>query len=484
LTLKDAEIGEDSEDDELENLELRENAKLQERLELKKRKPVYNPNDIDETGKNSLLAQYDEEIDGKAEHVFTLDGSGSTREQKQKKVEDAEKRKMGVVISLEDLKDDKPVSDYLEPKQIKIKKSKKSKKSKSTRQKDFADDDIFTANDDSPQVDVLQVQSKKRTYDDANFVDDDDLQSRLAEQRRQALKKNRVKAADLARQIREEEENAMDGVEEIVEEGGLVLDATSEFVANIQLRNEDEEPPLSKSSPPKRSQSEEAGPEPESDDDVDMDKPADSHEPQESTTPAQAETNVTATGLDEEESISKGVGSTLAMLRQRRLIEEGHDGLNNKFVDHQKFLGEKQKREEAAERRARLQRENDRKSGRFDHMSARDREENARHTNQNREQADSRALADLFNREYKPNFEIKHTDDHGRTMGPKEAFKELSHQFHGKGSGKQKHEKRLKKIAEEKKRESMSTLDSSSHLSSSAMGNKAKKNQQAGVRLQ
>jgi U4/U6.U5 tri-snRNP-associated protein 1 len=60
----------------------------------------------------------------------------------------------------------------------------------------------------------------------------------------------------------------------------------------------------------------------------------------------------------------------------------------------------------------------------------------------------------------------------------------LSHQFHGKGSGKQKHEKRLKKIDEEKKREAMSALDGSQHAGTSAMGNKAKKNQQAGIRLQ
>ena len=36
-------------------------------------------------------------------------------------------------------------------------------------------------------------------------------------------------------------------------------------------------------------------------------------------------------------------------------------------------------------------------------------------------------------------------------MNQKEAFKHLSHMFHGKGSGKQKTEKRLKKIEDEKK---------------------------------
>jgi U4/U6.U5 tri-snRNP-associated protein 1 len=81
LTLKDTTIDENEEEgDELENLDLREREKLNEKLELKKKKPVYNPNDIEETGERSILAHYDEEIDGKKGKVFTLDGMGSTKE--------------------------------------------------------------------------------------------------------------------------------------------------------------------------------------------------------------------------------------------------------------------------------------------------------------------------------------------------------------------------------------------------------------------
>ena len=56
--------------------------------------------------------------------------------------------------------------------------------------------------------------------------------------------------------------------------------------------------------------------------------------------------------------------------------------------------------------------------------------------------------------------------------------------FLGKGSGKQKTEKRLKKIEEEKKREATSTLDSSQATGmNNAMGTTQRKNKQAGVRL-
>ena len=84
LTLKDTTIDENEEEgDELENQDLRERERLNEKLELKKRKPVYNPNDMDETGEMNILAHYDEEIDGKKgkkSKRFTLDGMGSTTE--------------------------------------------------------------------------------------------------------------------------------------------------------------------------------------------------------------------------------------------------------------------------------------------------------------------------------------------------------------------------------------------------------------------
>src|SRR5699024_5660532 len=113
-----------------------------------------------------------------------------------------------------------------------------------------------------------------------------------------------------------------------------------------------------------------------------------------------------------------------------------------------------------------------------------EREEHARWENKQRDQHDARHMADVFNREYKPDVQLKYVDEYGRLMNQKEAFKHLSHQFHGKGSGKMKTEKRLKKIDEEKQREAMSTLDSSQHTGmNNAMGATARKNRQAGVRL-
>jgi U4/U6.U5 tri-snRNP-associated protein 1 len=158
LTLKDTTIDENEEDgDELENLDLRERERLNEKLELKKKKPVYNPNDIDETGEKSILAHYDEEIEGKKTKRFTLDGKGSVAEDSI--ANGAASRAKPKAISLDILStyscnhpcgstlltpitEEEPKSDYLDLSEIKVRKPKK-KKAKSTRQKAADEDDIF-----------------------------------------------------------------------------------------------------------------------------------------------------------------------------------------------------------------------------------------------------------------------------------------------------------------------------------------------------
>ncbi|EON64693.1 hypothetical protein W97_03926 [Coniosporium apollinis CBS 100218] len=505
LTLKDAAVDDEDEGDELENLDLRAKEKLTEKIRLARRKPVYDPNAADEDGKKTILAQYDEEIDGKKRKVFTLDGQGSTAEAASAAVGDGSHKDRGIKISLDLLKDDVPVSDYVDPSEVKISKPKK-KKSKSTRKKAVDDDDIFPVQDTASaplETGAMEIDgaapngsgaaSRKRAFNQTDFVDDDDLQASLSMQRRAALKKQkRMRPEDLARQMREEA-SATPGVIESTEmpeeEPGLVIDETSEFVSNLQKPTAPEH--QRRKSPAQltaRGGSEEAAsPEPDADGDLSMAQPYanvnDVDDRKERSVSAAAD--ITATGLEEEAALTTGLGSTLNTLRQRGLIGGSAGDQSEKFRKNQFFLAEKKRIEGEAEEQARLQRERDRQNGKMDHMSAREREEYARRVNQQREQYVSRKLADLFNRQYVPNVEIKHVDEFGRHMNEKEAFKNMSHQFHGKGSGKQKTEKRLKKIEDEKKREAMSTLDSSQHTGmNTAMGATARKNRLAGVRLQ
>jgi U4/U6.U5 tri-snRNP-associated protein 1 len=511
LTLKDTSIDQNEEEgDELENLDLREREKLNEKLELKKKKPVYNPNDI-EDGEKSILAHYDEEIDGKKSKRFTLDGQGSTAEAV---VETGATKKLkpkafsldifskfipfpafSYIHLLMSTAEDEPKSDYLDISEIKVKKPKK-KKAKSTRQKAVDEDDIFPTveavnepEDNGNAMDIDQPPTKKRTFQDTSFVDDDDLQASLAAQRRNALKKRKkLRPEELVQKIREEAlatpgaENEEDGP------GGLVIDETSEFVANLQK-------PVA-SEPKRRSASRPVegitamGADSDDEGDVNMDRSyADIEDEEDWNARLNRETSatddMTETGLEREATLDRGLGSTLKLLKERGIIKTEESGdLNAIFRQKQLFLAEKQRQEAEAEKKARSQRERDRATGRLDRMSAREKEDYARSQNNYRDQQESRQLAEHFNKAYKPNVELKYIDEFGRSMNQKEAFKHMSHQFHGKGSGKQKTEKMLKKIEDEKRREAQSSLDGSQMGGmSGATAQQLKKQRQAGVRL-
>ena len=491
LTLKDTAVdAEDEEGDELEDLQLRDQEKVEDRLQAKKRKPVYDPTE-ENTG---ILAQYDEEIEGKKRKRFTLDAEGSTAEDREAKR--AETLALGngkKAISLDIGLEPAPVSDYMDISEVKIKKPKK--KSKAARRKPVEDDDILRAAGDNMEVEPSGAPTttgpRKSTTDEASFVDDEDLQASLALQRRAAFKnRKKTRPEDIARQLREEESLTPMETDEpepmdVQGDSGLVIDETSEFISNLQRPTIPERQTAAVKQEAADGQEEEE----ENDEDERMAVVEDEEDlkerikREESSNPA--EQHISGTGLEEESTLDQGLGATLSMLKQRGLVEQSNSTQHNALLrDREVFLREKYHLESEAEKRARQQRERDRASGKLDRMTAREREEYARWENRQRDQHEARHMAETFNREYKPDIQLKYVDEFGRLMNQKEAFKHLSHQFHGKGSGKMKTEKRLKKIEEADKREAMSTLDSSQHTGmNNALGATAKKNRQAGVRL-
>ncbi|CAF4980873.1 unnamed protein product, partial [Rotaria socialis] len=73
-----------------------------------------------------------------------------------------------------------------------------------------------------------------------------------------------------------------------------------------------------------------------------------------------------------------------------------------------------------------------------------------------RDRYTSGPLTDFKEKEhYRPEVKLEYVDETGRRMNEKEAFRFLSHRFHGKGSGKNKTEKRAKKLTMRK----MSSVD-------------------------
>ncbi len=60
---------------------------------------------------------------------------------------------------------------------------------------------------------------------------------------------------------------------------------------------------------------------------------------------------------------------------------------------------------------------------------------------------------------YKPSVKLDYIDEKGHSMNEKEAFRYLSHKFHGKGSGKKKTEKQQNKYKEKDVMAKMSSVD-------------------------
>lgn len=485
LTLKDTEIGKGDDSDQedvLENADIVARDAVKEKLELKK-KIAY---DVNDDSKKELLSQYDE----KKRKAFTLDAQGSTVEERETKRQ-LIGEKLKNIISLDILKDE-PVSDYLE---LKIKKPKKEKK-KSKRQKLVDDeDDIFPVRTepigDAMDVDsgsTLAPRAKSRTAED-NFNDDDDLAKALAQSRQALLKKQKRRPEDIIKQLQQEEDETpvTDG-----ENGGLVLDDTTVFLDNLSSRPRDEDSAhVAKKSVEKDESESPSADVKQEDEDQQMHEAYGGVENEEELLDrikrerSNATPEASATGLEEEKQLDQGLGAALNLLRQRGLLKETDAGDKNQlYKDRQKFIVEARLRDHENEMKARMQRERDRQSGKLTGMSVKEREEHARWQNTQREHQSSIQAAATFNREYKPDVQIKYVDDDGRLMNQKEAFKHLSHQFHGKGSGKLKTEKHLKKVNEEKKREAASILDSSEATGmNNAQGTLGKKNKQAGVRL-
>ncbi|KAK3650345.1 hypothetical protein LTR56_006321 [Elasticomyces elasticus] len=458
LTLKDTAIGEESEDDELENTDMKAKEKLEANLKLKLKKPDYDP--MDQDNEKAVLSKYDEEIDGKKAKRFTLDGQGSSLEARRKLDGEGEVKSKGVKISLDMLKDDEPANDYVDASTTKVRKPKK-KKEKKARQKEVDEDDIFPAAPaPQPSADAMEVDgapalpSKKRALE----FDDDDLQAKLAEQRREALKKRKkMDASELARQMRDE----MPVDDEEPEEGGLVMDETSEFVANLKPP-EAPEVRTSKTPQPATAGSPDAE---DADEDGDTAMGYGEAAEAEERAPAastEAPDDHTTTGLEEEATFSSvGTGAALSMLRKRNVLADSADSdLSEKDRKRMKFLADKEALYKEFDERAKSDRaaERNNPAGKTDRRSKQEQEEAARRQNEAREHYVSQKLNEMFRVGYRPDVKLAYYDEGGRSMDQKEAFKHMSHAFHGKGSGKGKQDKKLKKIEEEKRREAKMTM--------------------------
>jgi U4/U6.U5 tri-snRNP-associated protein 1 len=154
-------------------------------------------------------------------------------------------------------------------------------------------------------------------------------------------------------------------------------------------------------------------------------------------------------GTSSQQHHGSGMASTLTLLRQQGILTTPTtDQIERDQTQLQRDLW-------LAEQRRRLaQCQVEKLQGRRQDKDQATRE----YENRMREQQEARNNLDAF-KNYKPPIDLTEYDEFGRAMTRNESWKALSHKFHGKGSGKMKLEKRLKKIADEMKREAMLSGD-------------------------
>lgn len=127
--------------------------------------------------------------------------------------------------------------------------------------------------------------------------------------------------------------------------------------------------------------------------------------------------------LDEEPDVSAGVGAALKLAMSKGYLEKEQ---NNRASNS---------------RLAHLQAK---------HYSIEDKSYGDEGDRTNRRERYSGPIQDFKEREgFKPNVKLEYIDDDGHVLNSKEAFRYLSHKFHGKGPGKNKVEKRIKKSVQE-----------------------------------
>ncbi|XP_034188525.1 U4/U6.U5 tri-snRNP-associated protein 1 [Osmia lignaria lignaria] len=447
LTLKDQEVLKDD-DDVLVNVNITDEERYQRNILNKTKKPgydAYDDDNFDEFGlpKKSILDKYDEEIEGEKKESFVL-GANNIKDNKSKldyvKQRLANKRLESLILA-----EPKLASEYYNDQELaKFKKPKK--KVRKIRKKLKAEDLIPEDNDylrdlgsrrskrpkDAKDNDSLDVDDLEAPPEDLSGVkleeDDKEVELQLALKKAQRLKESHLANIEkVAETVKHEPLSSEEN-----QSGNIVLNATAEFcrtlgdiptyglagnreengqeLMDFEMDGVKEEPPIND----------------EEDDGrgawntVQLDESI--------TEPVAMEAAI----LDAEPSLGHGVGGALKLAMSKG------------------YLQKEDSSRPSASRFAHLQAQNysieDKTYGDDDKFGRRDRFNGP--TSEFKEKDG-----------FKPNVKLEYIDDDGHVLSAKEAFRYLSHKFHGKGPGKNKVEKRMKKAEQEVLMKRMSSTD-------------------------
>ncbi|KAL1494761.1 hypothetical protein ABEB36_010307 [Hypothenemus hampei] len=453
LTLKDNEVLKD-EDDVLVNVNMIDNEKYKKNVEIKKKKILYNAyedQEYDEFGNSkekSLLSKYDEEIDGEKRDGFLIGEINHAIHKKQIALAQVVKEKLAKK-KVESIGEKNLIlaSEYYNEEELaKFKKPKKKTRKIRTKGKLTADDLLSVQNVEESgsrkskmkmEVDVPEINIDDIPY--VEVVQDIKLEDEKDDLLEKALHKaRRIKQkADIISEILKTEVKEVQPDESNVDGGNIVLNSTAEFCRTLgdiptygKAGNRDEDEDLLDFE--KDNLNDE-----KSDDDCEIVEPSGWN----SVDPVSGSVDLTKLVqqeipiLDEEPDVSTGVGAALKLAMSKGYLdkEQNNRPSNSRFAHLQAqhySIEDKSYSEETNERGTRGR---ERYSGPIQDFKEKD--------------------------GFKPNVKLEYIDDEGHVLNSKEAFRYLSHKFHGKGPGKNKVEKRIKKGVQEQLMKKMSSTD-------------------------
>lgn len=492
LTLEDKGVL-DEKDDVLVNVGMVDKEKADKNVELKKKKPDYKPYDEEESVDDmvtfkpkNVLAKYDEEIDGEKKTSFRLNAAGCAEGERERELQAIRETLRNEAQSLQMPALTIASEYYTEQEMVGFKKTKRRVKKIRKKEKPSAADELL---DDTRNTDfgsrsrgrgrrqmeeegepvegaeaseeksssLLTVDVPKQSDDirvaDMDMSDDEDvgpseavvleedeaeqeLQKQLEKQRKLKQKQQQQQLRDSAEKVMEQLRSrrgaGMDG-DDPDQKNNIVFNATSEFCRTLgdiptyglSGNREDQEDIMDFEQEDEREGGN--GSESETDENAGW-STVNLDEEQKQADFGTASTTI----LDEEPIVNSGLAAALLLCKNKGLLDTQmqkvarvkapkvviHD--DNYCIEDKMMIDDKYSRRE-----------------------------------------EYRGFTQDFKEKdgYKPDVKIEYVDESGRRLTPKEAFRQLSHRFHGKGSGKMKTEKRMKKLEEEALLKKMSSSD-------------------------
>lgn len=469
LTLKDQGVLDEG-GDVLENVNLVDSERAERNVENRKGKPGYQPYDdseVDEFGivkKKSLLYKYDEEIEGAKRDKFCI-GAGPTEADKERELEMVrmklkQKQMDSLVMPAPQL-----ATEYYTPDEVaKFKKPKKKKLRKVRKRDTFSADDLapLPGHEDgkrdhgsrrrsgnnftepvfvNPQSQQFFNEAAKPPEEEDVVGPDEDLSGVAVED---DAEQSLEAALTKARRLRQAEGSSFQKIAESVRQAhnqeedesnansakAIVLNSTAEFCRTLgdiptygMSGNRDEEAEELMDMEIEEDDEDQGGPDAANRgawNEVDIEEK-----------PVEIKDREKEPILEEEPDLSFGVSGALKLAAKKGYIEteekqattpKKHSALHaQSYTIEEKFYDD-----DKASRRERY----------------------------------SGPVSDFKEKDaYKPDVKLEYIDDGGRLLNAKEAFRYLSHKFHGKGSGKNKVDKRAKKLDQDAKLKQMSSTD-------------------------